>query len=523
MKIYESGKILREKLLLGISKLEKNVGSTLGPRGRNVILSGKNKQPIITKDGISVCRFMELEDPFENVAVQIAKQAAEKTNSSSGDGTTTTTIIACNIFKHAQPFLAAGISPIDLKRGIDRAIETLTTKLSESSKQVTSQNEIFRIATISANGDETIGHLIADAVDKVGRDGSVLIQEGKSFKTTFDIIDGLRIDGGFGSPQFITNERKGIMTHSDPYFFVTDYRIDTVQQILPVLEIAARENKPLIIIAEEIEGQALAAIVANSLRGTMAVGTLSVPKYGEEKRLLIADLAIALGATLISRTNPKQSLDKVRISDLGHAGSIESSKNHTSIINSKGDPVKIKNRIEDLKEEIIRTDDLYHCARLQERITRLSGGVAIINVGANTEIEMIEKKHRIEDALEAVRSALEEGITPGGGTTLAKLANDTKDIEVDFKTHKYGVEIVLLACQAPLRTIIENSGGKPDLVISMVLDSKKDECYDAVNEKIVNAFDSGIIDPVKVVRVALQNAGSVASTLLTTDHCIVEG
>jgi chaperonin GroEL len=516
------GEELRRATLNGASKLNKCVSSTMGPRGRTVILQKKGQSPIVTKDGVSCAEFFELEDPFENASATIIKQAARQSANSAGDGTTTATVLAHSILVQAQPYLAAGISPIDLKRGIDKAIEFIVGELPRWSKPVSGEEDLERIATISANGDKSIGKLIAKAVDLVGKDGSILIQEAKSMHTSLDIVEGFRFDSGFASSQFVTNERKGIMSYNEPYFLITDERIEAVEQLLPVLEIAARESKPLIVIAEEIEGQALAALIMNSLRGTMAVAAIKAPRYGEERRNILSDLAVSLGATYFTRMSGAD-IRIAKLKDLGKAKSIECSKVQTIIMGGKGDPTKIQEKIEALKEEIASTNDVDTCKPIMERITRLASGIAVINVGAATEIEMIEKKHRIEDALEAVKSALEEGIIPGSGITLAKVATDNRlHIKVDFEAEKYGVDIVVKACQQPLRTIVENGGGKPDVILAQALDSEYDMCYDAVNECFVDAYEKGIIDPVKVARCALQNAGSAAGTLITTDHAVIE-
>jgi chaperonin GroEL len=516
------GDELKKSLLLGATKLNRCISATMGPRGRTVILQKKGQPPIVTKDGVSCAEFFDLEDPFENLGAQIIKQAARQSAASAGDGTTTATVLAHSILVQAQPFLAAGISPIDLKRGIDKAVEFIVNELPRWSKPVSDEQDLERIATISANGDKSVGKLIAKAVDLVGKDGSILIQEAKSMQTSLDIVEGFRFDSGFASSQFITNERKGIMSYNEPYFLITDERIEAVEQLLPVLEVVARESKPLVIIAEEIEGQALAALIMNTLRGTMSVSAIKAPRYGEERRNILGDLAVSLGATFFTRLNGGD-IRNAKLKDLGKAKSIECSKVQTIIMGGKGDPNKIQERIESLKEEVAQSSDLDSCKSTMERITRLASGIAVINVGAATEIEMIEKKHRIEDALEAVKSALDEGIIPGSGITLAKVATQNRlHIKVDFDAEKYGVDIVVKACQQPLKTIVENGGGKPDVVLSQALDFDEDVCYDAVHEKFINAYEAGIIDPVKVTRCALQNAASAAGTLITTDHAVVE-
>lgn len=521
-KVFDDGASLNKKILDGVTKLANNVKTTMGPRGKNVIIHQKGKSPFITKDGVTVSEAIELADPFENVGAQIIKQVARQSANLAGDGTTTSTVLAHSIIVQAQPFLAAGVSPIDLKRGIDKAVHIIVEQLKANARPVTDEQDLERIATISANGDVAIGKLITKAVDLVGKDGSILIQEAKSMQTSLDLVEGFRFDSGFVSSQFVTNERKGIMSYNDPYFLVTDERIDSVEQLLPVLEVVARENKSLIVIAEEIEGQALAALIVNSLRGTMAVAAIKAPRYGEERRNILSDLAISLGATYFSRLNGHD-IRTAKLKDLGKAKSIESTKTQTIIMGGKGDASKVQERIASIKEEITSSDDVESCKPLMERITRLSSGIAVINVGAATEVEMIEKKHRIEDALEAVKSALDEGIIPGSGITLAKVAsNCLNSIEIEQQSEKYGIEIVVKACTQPLKTIVENAGGKPDVVLSRALDSDTNLCYDAVSEKFVDAYERGIIDPVKVTRCALQNAASAAGTLITTDHAIIE-
>jgi len=523
-KLYDDHSSLNAKILSGVTKLANNVKTTMGPRGRNVILHQKGKNPIITKDGVSVARFIDFEDPFENAAAQIVKQAAEQTNSLAGDGTTTSTVLAYSIVKNAQKYLAAGVSPVDLKRGIDKAVERVVEELKFLSRPIESEEEVKMVATISANGDESIGKLISRAVDAVGKDGSVIVQEAKAMNTTLDLIEGFRFDSGYISSQFITNERKGTMEYNEPYFLVTDQRIDSVEQLMPSLELVARENKPLIVVAEEVEGQALAALIANTLRGSLAVAAIKAPRYGDERRNILSDLAVSVGAKFFTRL-AAEDIRTAKLIDFGKAKSIECTKTHTIIMGGKGLQEEIDKRVESLKVELTQTQDLRECERIQERISRLSSGIAVINIGAATEVEMIEKKHRVEDALEAVKSALDEGIVSGGGSALffaADYAGEALEKDTVEENYVFGFKLLLEACCEPLRTIVQNAGGKPDVVREMVVDSHKDQCYDAVNEKMVDATKAGIIDPVKVTRTALQNAASAAGTLITTDHAVVE-
>ena len=521
-KVYDDHSSLNAKILSGVTKLANNVKTTMGPRGRNVILHQKGRNPIITKDGVSVAEFIEFEDVFENVAAQIVKQAARQTNSLAGDGTTTATVLSYSIVKNAQKYLAAGVSPVDLKRGIDLAVDCVVEELKKLARPVESEEEVKMVATISANGDDSIGKLISRAVDAVGKDGSIIVQEAKAMKTTLDLIEGFRFDSGYISPQFITNERKGTMEYNEPYFLVTDQRIDNIEQLMPALELVARESKPLVVVAEEVEGQALAALIANTLRGSLAVAAVKAPRYGDERRNILSDLAVSVGAKFFTRL-AAEDIRNVKLVDFGKSKSIECTKTHTTIMGGKGSQDKIDERTESLKVELSQTEDIRDCEKIQERISRLSSGIAVINIGAATEIEMIEKKHRVEDALEAVKSALDEGIVAGGGSALF-FASDyaASSLEQQKDIYKYGFKLLLEACEEPLRTIVANAGGKPDVVRGMVLDSNTEQCYDAVGEKMVNAYQAGIIDPVKVTRTALQNAASAAGTLITTDHAVVE-
>ena len=521
-KKHISGQEFRNLTLSGVEKMAKCVASTMGPRGKTVLIKNGNKPVVITKDGVTCARHYESDNPIENVVIETIKQAAEQTNSLAGDGTTTSTVLSYSIVKNAQRYLAAGVSPVDLKRGIDLATDRVVTELKSFARPVQSEEEIMRVATISANGDESIGKLISRAVDAVGKDGSVIVQEAKSLNTTLDLIEGFRFDSGYISSQFITNERKGTMEYNEPYFLVTDQRIDNIEQLLPALELVAREGKPLIVVAEEVEGQALAALIANTLRGSLAVAAVKAPRYGDERRNILSDLAVSVGAKFFTRL-AGEDVRNVKLVDFGKSKSIECTKTHTVITGGKGSQEQIDSRIDSLKVELQQTEDMRECERIQERISRLSSSIAVINIGAATEVEMIEKKHRVEDALEAVKSALDEGIVPGGGQALFFAADYAAEfLDEQKEIYKWGYKLLLEACSEPLRTIVENAGGKPDVVREMVVDSSKDQCYDAVSEKMVNAFEKGIIDPVKVTRTALQNAASAAGTLITTDHAIVE-
>ena len=518
---YESDLKLQQKILKGVNILADNVASTLGPRGRNVILHDKGKgNPIITKDGVTVAKFIELEDPFENVGAQIIKQAAAKTNSEAGDGTTTSTVLARAILDKAQKYLIAGAPPIELKKGIDKAVAAIVNNLKEISTPITSEEDIAHIATISANGDSIIGKLIATAADLVGKDGAITIEEAHSLETSLDIVEGFRFDSGYLANAFITDEKRGTVRYENPLLLVTDERVETVEELMPALELVARETRPCIIIAENIEGQALAALIMNAVRGTLKIAAVKAPRYGQERRNILKDLAISVGATLISREDNLR-LKDIQLNHFGAAKTFECSKNFTTIVGGSGDMKEVENKIETLKTELSQTEDLHECEKIQERITRLASGIAIIKVGAATEIEMIEKKHRIEDALEAVRSAQQEGIVPGGGIALIKASNDLQ-IETENENQELGVKIILEAVKEPVRQMAINAGESPDIILSRIENEADDRGVDFTNGNVINMLDAGIVDPAKVTRCALQNAASVASTLITTNAAIIE-
>jgi len=521
MKQFESGRKLNEKILAGANKLAAAVGATLGPRGRNVILKGSNTKPIITKDGVTVARFFDLEDPFENLGVQVIKQASESTNTLAGDGTTTSTILARAILEKAQTHLVTDVSPIEIKRGIDAAIAEIVAKLREKSKPVSTQEEIEQIATISANGDKGIGKLIGTAVDAVGKDGAITIQEAKSNETSLELTEGFRFDSGLLANAFVTDERRGSMRHEDCLILVTDKNITTIDEILPALEISARDGRPFIIIAEDISGQALAAMIMNSMKGAMKVAGVKAPRYGEERRNILSDLAISTGATFISRESGIQ-FRSIKLEHFGTAQTVESYKSFTTIVGGAQDEEAVEKRLEALKQQIEQEESLNVCEKIQERITRLASAIAIIKVGGLTEVEMIEKKHRVEDALEAVNSAQQEGIIPGGSSALLRVANKI-EIGSDNKEQQLGIEIVKQAVKEPFRKMVLNAGLSPDIFLEKVENhTNPDSGLDVSTGEIVNMLTYGIIDPFKVVRCALENAGSAASTLLLTDHAIVE-
>ena len=517
---YDDNQTLQQKIIKGANVLADNVASTLGPKGRNVLLKEKDKQPFITKDGVTVAHFVALEDPFENAGAQILRQAAIETNNEAGDGTTTSTVLARAILRESQRFIASGVSPIELQRGIDLAVREVVANLKRLSQPVKRLADIEHVATISANNDSTIGKLIATAVDKVGQDGSITIEESRSVDTSLDITEGFRFDAGFCAGAFITDDRRGVMHYDEPLFLVTDHKVSDVESILPVLEMIARENRPLVMVAEDVEGQALAAMIMNAMRGTLKVAAIKAPMYGEERRNILSDLATSVGATFITRESGAK-LSDVKMTDLGTAKFIESNKYNTTIVGGHCDYEAVEQKIQSLKQLIKDTESIDLCARIQERIVRLSSGVAVIRVGGSTEVDMTERKHRIEDALEAVRSAQQEGIVCGGGTALLraaeKIAITTNDAE-----QAYGASVIKAACQEPLRQMAVNAGESPDIIINKVSNVEKNCGWNFRTGKVVDLFKSGVIDPVKVTRTALQNEASCAGTLITTNYGIIQ-
>jgi len=519
-KKYCNDSALHEKVLTGVNKLADNVASTLGPKGRNVILQQKGKRPIITKDGVTIAKFVDLEDEFENVGAQIIKQASEETNSDAGDGTTTATVLARAILNQSQKFLKAGVSPVELKRGMDKATQSIVANVKAMARPIASEADIAHVATISANNDKTIGKLVATAVDRVGKDGSITVEEARSIETSLDFVEGFRIESGYLSPQFITDERRGAVKYEDCYVLITDESIESVEQILPTLELVARENRPLLIVAENVEGQALAALIMNAIRGTMRVVAVKAPRYGEERRNILSDLALSIGSTFFTRSSSKK-LKEVQLADLGVVSTVDINKTTTTFVGGQGDIDQVEDRIEVLKVELGQTENLHEAERVQDRITRLASGVAIIRAGGLSEVEMIEKKHRIEDALEAVRSAQQEGVVAGGGVTLVRAAHGV-EVETDNEEQSLGVQIVLEAVKAPIRQMASNAGVSPDVTLHTVLNEEGNRGVNFYDGEVTDLFEAGVIDPAKVTTTALQNAVSVASTLITTNFAIIE-
>ncbi len=520
-KIYSSHEQLNKKLLSGVNKLADNVAATLGPKGRNVLLKSRNCTPVITKDGVTVAKFVDLEDPVENAAAYVIKQASVETNFNAGDGTTTSTVLAREIIVNSQRYLAAGCSPVELKRGMDKAVASIKEKLDDMARPIKSEEEISYVASISANNDSDIGKLIATAIDQAGKDGSISVEEAKSVDTSLDMLEGFRFNSGYVANAFVTDQLRSAVRYENALVLVTDESINTVEQILPVLEAVARANSPFIIVAENIQDQALAALIMNAMRGTMKVAAIKAPAYGEERRNILKDLAISIGATFISRENGLK-VSEAKLKDLGTVRTIEAIKNSTTFVGGSGDWDEVEKRIETLKNEIEQTDDMEEAERIQERITRLASGVAIIRVGGTTEVEMTERKHRIEDAIEAVRSAQLEGVVPGGGVALIRACKDLQ-VDTDNSDQELGVKIILQSVEAPIRQMAKNAGLSADIVTNEVKNETRDDWgYNFMTGEMENLYEIGVIDPVKVTRTALENAVSVSSTLITTNHAIIE-
>ena len=514
------GTELRNKVLDGVNTLADYVATTLGPKGQNVLIHNKDRTPFVTKDGVTVAQNVNFEDPHMNAGAQVVKQVSAMTNTEAGDGTTTSTVLAREILNQANKHIASGTSPIEIKRGLEQCLQEAFGVISDVAKPISSAEDVMHIATISANNDATIGKLVATAVDKVGKNGSITIEEARSLETSLDLVEGFRFDSGYTATAFITDDRRGVCRYDNPMFLITDTKVDQVAQILPALEIAARESRPFVIVAEEVEGQALAALIMNTMRGSMKVAAVKAPRYGEERRAIMSDLAVSTGAKFFQQSMG-HSLTDVSLTDFGKAASVEITKNTTTVVDGEGDYEKVDETIEKIKVEIQQTEDIHEAGRLQDRVTRLSSGVAIIRVGASSEVEMIEKKHRIEDALEAVRSAQQEGIVPGGGMTLLRVS---RAVAPNFATEEQGAALSIFkkALESPFRTMASNAGLSSDVMMIQVQNSKEWEGINFSSGAVENLKQKGVLDPAKVTRCALKNAVSVAATLLLTNHSIVQ-
>ena len=514
------GEEARQKILKGVEKLSDAVVVTLGPKGRNVVLDKKFGSPTITKDGVTVAKEIELEDAYENMGAQMVKEVAEKTSDTAGDGTTTATLLTHSIYKEGMKNVTAGASPMGLKRGIDKAVEVVVDELKRMAKPVKDKKETAQIATISANGDETIGNLLADAMDKVGKDGVVTVEEAKSMATTLDVVEGMQFDQGYLSPYFVTDAERMECVLEEPYILIHEKKISAVKDIIPLLEKIAQQGKPLLIISEEVEGEALATLVVNKIRGTLNVCAVKAPGYGDRRKAMLDDNALLTGGKALMEDLGLK-LENVQLSDLGKARRIKVDKENTTIIEGAGKTLEIKGRIEQIKKEVDKTDSDYDREKLRERLAKLSGGVAVVNVGAATETEMKEKKMRVEDALHATRAAVEEGIVPGGGVALLRTIPCVEALKLEGD-EKIGVDIVRRALEEPIRQIAQNAGAEGVVVAQKVKDEKGAFGYNAETGEYTDLIKAGVIDPVKVVRLAIQNASSIAGLMLTTEAVVCE-
>ena len=512
----------RDGLKRGVDALANAVKVTLGPKGRNVIISKSFGGPSVTKDGVSVAKEVELTDELENMGAQMVKEVASKTNDLAGDGTTTATVLAQAIVKEGLKNVAAGANPMDLKRGIDKAVEALIEDLHKQSKTVgDSTDKIKQVAAISANNDGTIGDLIAQAFEKVGKEGVITVEEAKGTDTYVDVVEGMQFDRGYLSPYFVTDSEKMTTELESPYILLYDKKISAMKDLLPVLEPVAQSGKPLLIIAEDVDGEALATLVVNKLRGSLRIAAVKAPGFGDRRKAMLEDIAILTGGTVIAEERGF-SLDNTTIDMLGTAEKVSIDKDNTTIVNGAGNADDITARVNQIKAQIETTTSDYDKEKLQERLAKLAGGVAVLYVGAASEVEMKEKKDRVDDALHATRAAVEEGIVAGGGVALVRAKSVLSSIETTNEDEKTGIQIVERAIEAPLRTIVENAGGEGSVVVSKVLEGKDDFGYDAKTEQYVNMLEAGIIDPKKVTRVALENAASVSGMILTTECALID-
>ncbi len=511
----------RENLRKGVDILANAVKVTLGPKGRNVILDKKFGAPTVTKDGVSVAKEIELKDPVENMGAQLVKEVASKTADDAGDGTTTATVLAQAIFNTGIKNVAAGANPMDLKRGIDKAVQEVVKNLQSQSKDIKDSSEISQVATVSANNDHEIGKMIADAMDKVGKDGVITVEEAKGTETEVKTVEGMQFDRGYLSPYFVTNSDKMEAELENPYILIYYKKISAMKELLPVLEAVSQTGKPLLIIAEDIEGEALATIVVNKIRGALKVAAVKAPGFGDRRKAMLEDIAILTGGTVISEERGYK-LESATIDYLGTAEKVNIDKDNTTVVSGAGKKDDIVARVNQLKKQIDTTTSEYDKEKLQERLAKLSGGVAILYVGAATEVEMKEKKDRVDDALHATRAAVQEGIVAGGGTAFLRSVSSLDKLNLENDDQNTGVLIVKTALESPIRTIVENSGGEGSVIIQKIKEGKGDFGYNAAIDKFESMFKAGIIDPTKVSRLALENAASIAGLLITTECVVVD-
>jgi chaperonin GroEL len=513
----------RDRMVAGVNLLANAVKTTLGPKGRNVVIERSFGSPIVTKDGVTVAKEIELKDKFENMGAQMVKEVASKTADVAGDGTTTATVLAQAIVREGMKYVAAGMNPMDLKRGIDKAVAAIVEELKVISKPCSTSKEIEQVGTISANADSSIGKIIAQAMDKVGKEGVITVEDGKSLDNELEVVEGMQFDRGYLSPYFINNADKQVAVLENPYILLHDKKISGIRELLPVLEQVAKAGRPLLIIAEDVEGEALATLVVNNLRGILKTCAVKAPGFGDRRKAMLQDIAVLTGGTVIAE-EVGLTLEKATLADLGQAKRVEVAKEHTTIIDGAGDPAKIHARVKEIRVQIEEATSDYDREKLQERVAKLAGGVAVIKVGAATEVEMKEKKARVEDALHATRAAVEEGIVPGGGVALlrAREAAVAKGLKGENADQDAGIKIVLRAVEQPLREIVANAGEEPSVVVAKVLEGKGNFGYNAATGEYGDMIEMGVLDPTKVTRSALQNAASVAGLMLTTECMIAE-
>ncbi|MFM7543658.1 MAG: chaperonin GroEL [Ignavibacteria bacterium] len=511
----------RSALKRGVDQLANAVKVTLGPKGRNVIIDKKFGSPTVTKDGVTVAKEIELEDPIENLGAQMVKEVASKTSDAAGDGTTTATVLAQAIVREGLKNVTAGANPMDLKRGIDLAVRTLTAELKNMSREVTGKTEIAQVGTISANNDETIGTLIADAMEKVGKDGVITVEEAKGTETSMDVVEGMQFDRGYLSPYFVTDADTMEAALENPFILIHDKKISAIKDLLPILEKTAQSGRGLIIIAEDIEGEALATLVVNKLRGTLRVAAVKAPGFGDRRKAMLEDIAILTGGTVISEEKGYK-LDTATIEYLGTAKKVTIDKDNTTIVEGAGSSENIKTRINEIKSQIEKTSSDYDREKLQERLAKLSGGVAVLKIGASTEVEMKEKKARVEDALHATRAAVEEGIVPGGGVAYLRAVKVLDGLRGENHDQDTGIAIIRRAVEEPIRQIVTNAGLEASVIANRIKEGTGSDGFNARTEQYEDLIKAGVIDPTKVSRVALENAASVSSLLLTTEATIVE-
>ncbi|MDB5924393.1 MAG: groL [Betaproteobacteria bacterium] len=511
----------RHKIVAGVNILADAVKVTLGPKGRNVVLERSFGAPTVTKDGVSVAKEIELKDKFENMGAQMVKEVASKTSDVAGDGTTTATVLAQSIVQEGMKFVAAGMNPMDLKRGIDKAVTRTVDELKKLSKPCKSSKEIAQVGSISANGDQEIGKIIAEAMDKVGKEGVITVEDGSGLNSELEVVEGMQFDRGYLSPYFINNAEKQMSILDNPYILLHDKKISNIRDLLPVLEQVAKAGKPLLIVAEDVEGEALATLVVNNIRGILKTTAVKAPGFGDRRKAMLEDIAILTGGTVIAE-EVGLSLEKATLNDLGSAKRVEVGKEETTIIDGAGDPKGIEGRVKSIRSQIEEATSDYDKEKLQERVAKLAGGVALVKVGAATEIEMKEKKARVEDALHATRAAVEEGIVAGGGVALLRARQSLKDLKGDNSDQEAGIKIVLRALEEPIRQIAANAGDEPSVVVNKVLEGKGNYGYNAATGEYGDLVEMGVLDPTKVTRYALQNAASIAGLILTTDAMVAE-